>query len=641
MSNSSLSGLYQSANSSTSTLRPRTGRLISYLDDEGTPTQSTAISTSTSSTPPLFPSRGVSPNDAAVSRSKSTDRPRNGRSSKTHARSSSGTSTPTGGSQGLWEPWTSLQGFASTLLGSEGAGPSKEKVAGSFKKPLWMKQDNHYGSKRTLPQWGPSIQSTTNLIQGSVEERQAMVQAKKREALLLASASENRDRLGKFKRRDSDAESAIPAPADQNEDALVYMHKVEKGDTLAGIIIKYNCQPDLFRKVNRFWPNDNVQTRTHVLVPLEGSTIKGRRVESPYLSRDLFDPESDRLSPQDIPDAKLKHLDSPASNGVHSSSRANTTVSSALTSEPMSLITSLSEDVEFKHDCWVMLPNFKEATEVLRVPRRALGYFPRARRKSNATLTASPSSTPKTSFDTLRHPPTHAAQLSASLNASPVRRPNLPSSRLSSSGRQRSSSVTGGTPFAEALRGPGGVGTLRGLRTEASRPGPAEDPLNRKFNQYFPDFLPPPGEIPRTGFSAKISTSRSTPRASSESVRSLRSNSNSAGLTSDVGGAIEGWMRKMAGAGAKRERNGAVDRMGDLIELETNSEFHEDRHIQTKRAESDGGEGVGVDEIATTSAAAAAGSTTGSATEEALLNERFPMRGRVRNAYAPHQRSGG
>ncbi|OQU95370.1 hypothetical protein CLAIMM_01589 isoform 2 [Cladophialophora immunda] len=628
MSNSSLTGLYQSANSSTSTLRPRTGRLISYLDDEGT--ESTAISTSTSSTPPLFPSRGVSPNDAAVSRSKSTDRPRNGRGSKTRARSSSGNSTPTAGNQGLWEPWTSLQGFASTLLGSEVPGPSKDKAAGSFKKPLWMKQDNHYGSKSAAPQWGPSIQSTTTLLQGSVEERQAMVQAKKREALLLASVSENRDRLGKFKRRDSDADAATAAPSDQSKDALVYMHKVEKGDTLAGVIIKYNCQPELFRKVNRFWPNDNIQTRTHVLIPLEGSTVKGRKVDSPYLSRDLFDPESDRFPTQELSNARSKDINISSFNGVHDPRTNPTISSSALTSEPLSLITSLSEEIEFKHDCWVMLPNFKEATEVLRVPRRALGYFPRARRKSNATITTSPSSTPKTSFDLLRHPPTHAAQLSASLNASPVRRPNFPSSRLSSSGRQRSSSATGGNPFADALRGPGGVGTLRGLRTETSRPGPADDPLNRKFNQYFPDFLPPPGETPRTGFSARTPTSRSTPRASSESVRSLRSNSNSSGLTGDVGGTIEGWMRKMAGAAGKRDRNAAVDRMGDLIELETNSEVHEDRHVQREEAEGEDGEDI------TTPRA----STTESATDEALLNERFPMRGRVRNAYVSQSSSG-
>ncbi len=171
----------------------------------------------------------------------------------------------------------------------------------------------------------------------------------------------------------------------------------------------------------------------------------------------------------------------------------------------------------------------------------------------------------------LRHPPTHAAQQSASLNASPVRRPAITAPRPSIAARQRSSSTSGSAAnFVEALRGPGGVGDLRGLRTQMSRPGPADDAFNRKFNQYFPDFLPPPEEMPRPGFSR--TPTRATPRASMDSVRSTRSNSNSSGLAGEVSGAIHGWVRTMAGTSGKRERSAGVDKMGDLIELETNSE---------------------------------------------------------------------
>lgn len=631
MSNPSHTSLYSSTNSSTSTLRPRTGRLISYVDDEAI--ESTAISTSTSSTPPHFPSRGISPNEATIVRSKSTDKPRNARTSKAHLRVSSGSQPPTGGKQTAWEPWGSIQDFASTWLGNEASSSSKDKAGGSFKTPVWMKQDKNYTSKPSAPQWGPTIPTIVNPGVEAIQERQAMVQAKKREALLLASASENRDTLGRFKRRDSDADTTIGTQTDQSEDALVYMHKVSTGDTLSGVIIKYNCQPDLFRKVNRFWPNDNIQTRTHVLVPLDGSTVKGRKVDSPYLSRDLFEPGLDHLAMQDP-------LKSTSPNGVHNpASTTNLTISSShLTSEPLSLITSLSEDAELRHDSWAMLPNFKDAVEILRVPRRALGYFPRARRKSNTTLTvSSTTSTPKSSFDKLRHPPTHAAQQSASLNASPVRRPAFPGSRLNStSGRNRSSSTsgTGGNTFADALRGPGGVGDLRGLRTQMSRPGPADDPLNRKFNQYFPDFLPPPQDMPRTGlFSASTATtgSRNTPRASMDSVRSTRSNSNGSVLAGSeaLGGAIEGWVRKMAGATAmgKRERSAAVDRMGDLIELETTSETLSENSNGNGNSD---GPGKGHDQESNVTPTAA----TATATEEALLNERFPVRGRVRNAYA-------
>lgn len=451
-----------------------------------------------------------------------------------------------------------------------------------------------------------------------------MVQAKKREALLLPSASENRDSLGRYKRRDSDAGASRSTPTDSAEDALVYLHEVQKGDTLAGVIIKYNCQADPFRKINRFWPNDNIQTRTHVVVPLEGCAARGKKVDSPYLTNDLFDSRLDNLTTR-------TSSTSQGSDSLPPEGLTNSTAPSVFASEPLSLITSSSEEIDFKHDSWVVLPGIKDPVEILRVPRRALGYFPRTRRKSNATTTvASATSTPKTSFDMLRHPPTHAAQVSLSLNASPVR-----SSRMNarpSLGRQRSSSATRNS-FVEALRGPGGVGTLRGLRTEASRPGPAEDPLNRQFAQYLPDLLPP-ADIPRTGLTLRPSP-RATPRPSTDSTRSTRSNSSGLG---EVGGAIEGWVRKMAGV--KRERGAAIDKMGDLIELETNTEL--DGMGNGGSSSSRGPEDTS--DVSTPTAGRAATSATTSsatATQEALLNERFPIRGRVRNAYNTSSSSSG
>ncbi|KAK5467431.1 hypothetical protein LTS15_000403 [Exophiala xenobiotica] len=648
MNNNPHTGLYQSASSSTSTLRPRAPRLISYLDDESN--DIAAISTSSSSTPPRIPSRGASPNPlASVSRSKSTEKSRNARSNNTHTRSSSGSQALSAEGQGIWEPWSSIQGLASTLLGNETQRSSGQRANGATKKPLWMKQDKSYGTKVSTQKWGPSSHDTTaSAVQEAIEERKAMVQAKKREALLLPSASENRDSLGRYKRRDSDAGASGSTPTDSAEDALVYLHEVQQGDTLAGVIIKYNCQADPFRKINRFWPNDNIQTRTHVLVPLEGCAARGKKVDSPYLTKDLFDPGPDKLATRTSSASQGGDLLSPEGP-------TNATMPSVYTSEPLSLITSSSEEIDFKHDSWVVLPGIKAPVEILRVPRRALGYFPRARRKSNATTTvASATSTPKTSFDMLRHPPTHAAQVSLSLNASPVRSSRINAPRPSL-GRQRSSSATRNS-FVEALRGPGGVGTLRGLRTEASRPGPAEDPLNRQFAQYLPDLLPPAADMPRTGLTTTTlrPSPRATPRPSTDSTRSTRSNSSGLG---EVGGAIEGWVRKMAGV--KRDRGAAIDKMGDLIELETNTDTELDGMGMGMgtgtgmRTENNPGGGTGSSlsssskgaqeedtsgvptPTAGRSAAGTSATTSSSvtATEEALLNERFPIRGRVRNAY--------
>lgn len=629
MNNSSHTGLYQSANNSTSTLRPRAARLISYIDDDTT--DATAISTSSASTPPRFPSRGVSPS-LTTKRSKSADKLQDGPTAKPASAIPSGSQSPSLGGQGLWESWSSIQGIASSLLGSDTSASGKDKPGPSFKTPLWMKQDKSFSAKKPAAQWGPANGPTTS-SQGSIEERKAIVETKKREALLLASVAESQDSSGRFKRRDSDADLSTSNPPDSNQDALVYMHRVQKGDTLPGVIIKYNCQAEAFRKLNRFWPNDNIQTRTHVLVPVDACSARGRKVDSPYLSQDLFDSELAHAASQPISPTQPHNNGASSVNGIHSSPTPNLAISSTLTSEPLTLVTSLSEEVEFRHDSWVMLPSFKDAVEVLRVPRRSLGYFPRARRKSNATLSAiSTNSTPRTSFDMLRHPPTHAAQTSASLGTSPVRRPGLPN-RINS-GRQRSSSMTNsGNSFADALRGPGGVGTLSGLRTEISRPGPAEDPLNKKFAHYLPDLLPPE-DMPRAGLSLRTSA-RATPRVSTDSVRSTRSNSANMG---DVGVAIEGWVRKMAGAKSLRDRNGPVPKMGDLIELETNSEGMEmgpgsrndiglDTNIDQARHS---------DDTITPTAiqpSSAGSSSTSTATEQALLNERFPMRGRVRNAY--------
>lgn len=623
MNNGSLSSLYESTNNSTSTLRPRGPRLISYLDDDNT--DNTAISTSsvslssTAPTPPRQPSRGVSPN-------LDLDKPRPGRTQKLHGLNSSSSQQSLTAAPGTWEPWSSIQGLASSLLRSESPASTKDKSNAPFKTPAWMRQDRLYSAtNKPALQWGPNF-SASAPTHDLIEERKAKLESKKREALLLAAAADTQDSVGRYKRRDSNSDTSFSTSLDSSQDALVYMHKITRDDTLAGVIIKYNCQGESFRKVNRFWPNDNIQTRTHVLVPVDACSARGRKVDSPYLSQDLFDPLPPS-TPSTLEDSTSLSYEPPAQELKH-----KPTVSSTLTSEPISFVTPSSEEVTFSHDSWVVLPSFKEPIEVLRVPRRALSYFPRARRKSNSTLaTVSPGSTPKTSFDTLRHPPSHAAQISASLNASPVRRPAL-QARLNS-GRKRSASTTTSTnSFADSLRGPGGVGTLSGLRTEIARPGPGEDPLNKNFAQYLPDLLAPE-DIPRTGFSFRA-TPRATPRASVDSARSTRSNSS--GLV-DLGGTLEGWVRKI-GPKALRERTGTVAKMGELIELETNAEGQElgsqsrsGLYIETGRPSTESsGDSLTPTAIPSTNGP---GLSTTSATEQAVLNERFPMRGRVRNAY--------
>ena len=83
-------------------------------------------------------------------------------------------------------------------------------------------------------------------------------------------------------------------------------------------------------------------------------------------------------------------------------------------------------------------------------------------------------------------------------------------------------------------------------------------------------------------------------------------------------------MKKMAGASGRRDRSAAVDKRGDLIELESNLEPLSTGDAQASEPRG----GTDADEDRTPTA-----TTSASATEEALLNERFPVRGRMRNAY--------
>jgi hypothetical protein len=534
MSDTPKQAFFQSSNSSTSTLRPRQTRLISFLDEEDLSTaelqenqQDGAGQANTGSSSTLGRSISNVLNRKA------------GKQKQPRPTSEDNHLIP---NAGLWDSWQSISGIASTLLGSDTQAQVKGMDKRAGKAPSWQKRNSTFTTRTAVPAWGRSLESTPHMTVSAVEERQAMVLAKKREALLLANVHEGPDLTGRYKRRDSDADfSSVLSPPDSEQDVLVYVHRIQPLDTLAGVMIKYSCQPEVFRKINRLWPNDNIQTKKQVFLPVDACTVRGKKIDNIGANLDLLSSQLENASltqePSSDPNAESASFHSPAisSPSIH----------------PISLTTS-PDASDYRHESWVQLAHFALPTEILRIPRRTLGYFPPARRKSGpASPVHSTTSTPKSSVDMLRHPPTHAA----SLNASPVRRPRMQVTR-----QRSSSTATSNLSFIDHLKGPGGVGTLRGLRMESARPGPAEDSLNRKFKEYLPNVnLAPPEDIPRA------SLTRSTPRASTDSIRST----SSTGL-GEVGGAIEGWVRKLGGAKAPRGMVGG--RMGDLIELDTHSD---------------------------------------------------------------------
>lgn len=622
------SSFYSTANSSTSTLRPRNtlSRLISY-EDSSDQVEAAGSSISGSNTPPRSNSQ------LAATNLQSKDRTHDLRSDNVSHKRKSSTNEARRASGGIWESWSSFGGLASGLLGTNGSNEPVRRVSSQSRpKSTRMAQDRSYGLKQSQAEWGPKSQTTPKPT--SAEEHQALLQAKRREAILLQSAQANavKDTLGRYKRKDSDASigrSPIDGPNDS--DILVYRHKVQPNDTMAGVVIKYSCQPEAFRKANRFWPNDNIQRRDHVILPVDACSIRGKKTEAPYMTG---------LAQKD----PLADVGSSISRESTDTVRPSNTVKDETEPFPQAEILSNAEpQSEYRHDSWILLPSYSEPIEILRISKRALGYFPPARRKSitSSSQVVSSHSTPKTSFDLLRHPPTHAAQQaqlnqqlqSLSLNSSPVRATSIPRFLTDSTRSRSSSTVSTSTEnanankFLSALTGPGGVGTLRGNRAERAKPGPADDTLNKKFAQYAPDLLPPDhpdygkqSNSLRPPTSRRTSSSlRATPRASIDSIRSTRSNSSSNPNTfsSLIGKVALSPMRKKAEANRVEGMTLSLGVLGevpgDLIELaDTPDEVSRQLHDAVD----------GADERTPTATPV-----------QDQLDQRFPIRGRVKMAY--------
>ena len=394
------------------------------------------------------------------------------------------------------------------------------------------------------------------------------MQARKRETLLAANGHVTPDVSGRYKRRDSDERNHTSAPPGERDDrdALVYLHKVKTDDTLAGVMIKYSCQPNVFRKANRLWPNDSIQVRKTVVLPVDACGVKGRKIPEPGKPSELLgDGQIEDLM------ATPTTFQSPWGDLHDSPKDKETPLSSIPTSPSISISLSNPEEPPWKHDSWVMIDGFSDAVEIARLSHKTLGYFPRSRRKS---LTFSDVGTPPASLDLPR----------GSYQSSPPRE-QKPKSRSSS-----------GSYLTHQLQGPGGVGTMgRDVRS----PGPAQDGLNKLFAAHLPSLAP---------------------RKSFESVNSSSSHGN--GGIENVGGAIESWMRKLATKAANsvqpptpRARSG----VGDLIELSEDAfEIGDNDHADEEGRRS-----------TITNGNAGSGVGAWSAEQEVMLREHFLPGGRV------------
>ena len=409
--------------------------------------------------------------------------------------------------------WTSLQSLASSVLGSDIARPATNGITKTHaRKPSRPDAYPRPPTRSSAPStWGPSAPSTPEIGSGTQEERQALVQAKKREALLLADTGPAWSTTARHKRRDSsDRTGHSTADPDHDEDALAYIHHVQATDTITGVTIRYGCQPAVFRKANGFWPSDSIQGRKTVLLPVDSCSVKGRPIQ-PRIEEELLDEGCQNR--ESLEDPSGSSIAPPSSPGP---------VEVLMPATPAA---EFEGDRTWKHESWVRIESFPAPVEIGRVPRRTLGFFPRTRRKSLAYTDSVPS------------PVSGGGATTVSSSSSPVEstfaQPSIPSwsrPHADSSASRTSSKTKPGVRHQRQrsgiqLSGPG-VGTLD---HDSMAPGPAMDGLSKFFAQHLPNLAPvahpPDFESP----------SESTSTAAANTPTGL----------DHLGGAVESWVRKM------------------------------------------------------------------------------------------------
>jgi LysM repeat protein len=515
----------------------------------------------------------------------------------------SGALSPSAGfGKGLWDSgwtgsWTALQGLASSVLGTDVVGNNSDGegdgMGGKGGDAERKRARGNSGPKKAPSTWGPSgglRRRGDSIGVGSLSERDLAVKAMKTASVLESHEGANGglDVNGNYKRRTSLERPGTPRQKIKEEDALVYVHHVQPSDTLAGVVLRYNCQPAVFRKANGLYPNDMIQVREVVFLPVDACAIKGRPCDPPSDNKpiDLLAPTPDM---EDPPSSSSSYTNGGAW-GQKSQDTGTTSSSLFDTHNTEQTKTKEEEEKPWVHVRWVLLDTSTSAKpiEIARLPRKTLGYFPPRRRKSHGNSSVS---TPRSSFDVHNAPGLSQEQSRNAIGTPPRQRSNIGSPSRGASyfpapisnplSRRDSASNPSAPPMW--LRGPGGVGTFN-----VRSPGPAQDSLNSWAAKHVPilgiGHLPSSsivgGESVSYGFNDELASiaemPRSYPTAAGSSAAMPSGVEQGMGMGLEhAAAAIEGWVRRLAikatpgtpklGIGS----NKAVPELGDgdLIEL--------------------------------------------------------------------------
>ncbi|RYP66122.1 hypothetical protein DL769_006119 [Monosporascus sp. CRB-8-3] len=506
--------------------------------------------------------------------------------------SSSGRSSPSntfsrGLLEGSWAPnWSSVQEFATSLLSgsdtgyaSESSRPGSRSGGRATPRSLWKGLGDNSTSRKSSDAWGPPPPpkprpTAQDIAAGSLKEREAQLIARKRASVLESYDGVNGglDVGGKFKRRNSD-EIQHGTPSELvAEEHLCYLHHVQPTDTYAGIVLRYRCQEHAFRKANGLWSQNNIQIRKHLLIPVDACEVKGRPCDPPsYYSNQV-----DHLAPTSQgPDPTSRGASPRPQQPLHDDYFSPVNGKSAESKE--------DEGQPWTHVKWVKIDSIPNPVEIVRVDRKAMGYFPPRRKKSVNTVSGF--STPRQSSDLSRvitntsEAVESPGRLSSRRQSSASARPSIAGSATLSSSRGRGNSLGELDGVPAWMRRPGGVGTM-GKSVHA--PGPAKDYFNSWVNKRLPkgfniDSLPSMSVMGSK--SAHFGFSKDEPSAIVESpfeegrdasVANARGGTGGGGLE-QAAASIETWLR---GAWAKRP---ATPRKGSS-HLRRTTAHHQQQH---------------------------------------------------------------
>lgn len=398
-----------------------------------------------------------------------------------------------------WVPsWASVQGLASSFLsgGEPGFGSESDRTgsrdASRAGRP--RKQASHSNISKKAGNWGPEPPNEprprlNDVAAGSMAKREAALKAMRTASVLESHEGVNGglDAAGHHKKRNSDEEPRGSAQQEESEEHLVYIHHVQPSDTYAGIVLKYKCREDAFRKANGLWSRDGIQVRKWLTLPVDACEVRGRPCEGPSTPSarvDLLARTPEETDPFGGRDSRGDFF---ASNtDGHSSDHPKP---------------SGDEERPWTHVRWVSIDSCPHPVEIARVPRKALGYFPPRRKKSIHTASTT-LSTPRGSFDVpsitlgseagggLGSPGSASSRRQSLLSGRPQLN-TLSSNQFATGRRSRVNSIginddLSLDPRPAWMRRPGGVGSL-GKSVRA--PGPERDYFNSWTKRHLPGLI--------------------------------------------------------------------------------------------------------------------------------------------------------